>query len=107
MSFDVARVRGLYPTLGSGIVHLEGTYSALQPESVVRAIVGIAPLGAGAAVDRGLNALDGQPCRSMRHVELLATCVGAPSPIGGHRRERVGVADLVRRPPHIPDLAAG
>jgi cysteine desulfurase family protein (TIGR01976 family) len=39
MSFDVARVRGLYPTLGSGIVHLEGTYSALQPEMVVRAII--------------------------------------------------------------------
>lgn len=39
MSFDAARVRGLYPTLGSGIVHLEGTYGALQPETVVRAVI--------------------------------------------------------------------
>ncbi|SOD71070.1 cysteine desulfurase family protein (TIGR01976 family) [Jatrophihabitans sp. GAS493] len=37
--FDVARVRGLYPTLGSGIAHLEGSYSALLPETVVRAII--------------------------------------------------------------------
>lgn len=39
MSFDVARVRGLYPTLGAGVVHLDGTYSALQPETVIRAII--------------------------------------------------------------------
>jgi cysteine desulfurase family protein (TIGR01976 family) len=38
-SFDVARVRGLYPTVGRGTVHLDGSYSALQPESVVRAII--------------------------------------------------------------------
>lgn len=39
MAFDVARVRGLYPTLGAGVAHLDGTYSALQPESVIRAII--------------------------------------------------------------------
>jgi cysteine desulfurase family protein (TIGR01976 family) len=39
MSFDVARVRGLYPTLGAGTAHLDGAFSALQPESVIRAII--------------------------------------------------------------------
>jgi cysteine desulfurase family protein (TIGR01976 family) len=40
MSFDVARVRGLYPTVGAGTAHLEGSFSALHPESVIRAIIG-------------------------------------------------------------------
>ncbi|MDT4907265.1 MAG: hypothetical protein QOD31_624 [Pseudonocardiales bacterium] len=39
MSFDVARVRGLYPTVGAGTAHLDGCFSALQPESVIRAII--------------------------------------------------------------------
>lgn len=39
MSFDVARVRGLYPTVGAGTAHLEGTFSAVQAESVIRAII--------------------------------------------------------------------
>jgi cysteine desulfurase family protein (TIGR01976 family) len=39
MSFDVARVRGLYPTVGAGTAHLEGSFSALHPESVIRAII--------------------------------------------------------------------
>lgn len=37
--FDVARVRGLYPTLGGGVTHLDGGYGALQPESVISAII--------------------------------------------------------------------
>ena len=37
--FDVARVRGLYPTLGLGTAYLDGPFSALQPESVIRAII--------------------------------------------------------------------
>lgn len=37
--FDVARVRGLYPTLGVGTAYLDGPLSALQPESVIRAII--------------------------------------------------------------------
>jgi cysteine desulfurase family protein (TIGR01976 family) len=37
--FDVARVRGLYPTLGLGTAYLDGPLSALQPESVIRAII--------------------------------------------------------------------
>jgi cysteine desulfurase family protein (TIGR01976 family) len=39
MSFDVARVRGLYPTLGGGVAYLDGNFSALQPETVIRAII--------------------------------------------------------------------
>jgi len=39
MSFDVARVRGLYPTLGSSMAQLEGPLGALQPETVIRAII--------------------------------------------------------------------
>jgi cysteine desulfurase family protein (TIGR01976 family) len=39
MSFDVARVRGLYPTLGAGIAHLDGNFSPLLPETVIRAII--------------------------------------------------------------------
>ena len=39
-TFDVGRVRGLYPTLGSGPAALEGPFGALQPESVIRAVIG-------------------------------------------------------------------
>jgi cysteine desulfurase family protein (TIGR01976 family) len=39
MTYDVARVRGLYPTLGGGIAYLDGNFSALQPETVIRAII--------------------------------------------------------------------
>jgi cysteine desulfurase family protein (TIGR01976 family) len=39
MSFDVARVRGLYPTVGAGTAHLDGCFSTLLPESVIRAII--------------------------------------------------------------------
>jgi cysteine desulfurase family protein (TIGR01976 family) len=39
MSFDVARIRGLYPTLGSNMAQLEGPLAALQPELVIRAII--------------------------------------------------------------------
>lgn len=36
---DVARVRGLYPTLARGTAQLDGAFAALQPESVIRAII--------------------------------------------------------------------
>jgi cysteine desulfurase family protein (TIGR01976 family) len=39
-AFDVGRVRGLYPTLGSGPAALEGPFGARQPESVIRAVIG-------------------------------------------------------------------
>jgi selenocysteine lyase/cysteine desulfurase len=37
--FDVARVRGLYLSVGSGTASLDGPLGTLQPESVTRAIV--------------------------------------------------------------------
>ncbi|GAB2473526.1 cysteine desulfurase-like protein [Jatrophihabitans fulvus] len=36
---DVARVRGLYPTLATRTAQLEGGFAALQPESVIRSII--------------------------------------------------------------------
>jgi cysteine desulfurase family protein (TIGR01976 family) len=39
VTFDVARVRGLYPTLGARIAYLDGNFSALQPETVIRAVI--------------------------------------------------------------------
>ena len=36
---DIARVRGLYPTLASRTAQLDGSFAALAPESVVRAII--------------------------------------------------------------------
>ncbi len=38
MSFDVARVRGLFPTLGDGYLHFDGPAGTLIPESVARAV---------------------------------------------------------------------
>jgi cysteine desulfurase family protein (TIGR01976 family) len=78
MSFDVARVRGLYPTLGSGIVHLEGTYGALQPEAVVRAIVGTlrsAPAQPGSRSERSRRA-----AASVENAQrAIGDLVGAPA----------------------------
>lgn len=39
MTLDVARIRGLYPSLGARIAYLDGNFSALQPETVIRAII--------------------------------------------------------------------
>jgi cysteine desulfurase family protein (TIGR01976 family) len=38
-SFDVGRVRGLYPSLGGGAAPLEGAFSTIAPESVIRAVI--------------------------------------------------------------------
>ena len=38
MAFDVARVRGLFPTLGDGYIHLDGPAGTLIPEGVARAV---------------------------------------------------------------------
>jgi selenocysteine lyase/cysteine desulfurase len=38
MPFDVARVRGLFPTLGDGYIHLDGPAGTLIPEGVARAV---------------------------------------------------------------------
>ena len=40
MGVDVGRVRGLYPTLATRTAQLDGSFATLQPESVVRAIIG-------------------------------------------------------------------
>jgi len=36
---DIARVRGLYPSLATSTAQLDGAFAALQPESVIRAII--------------------------------------------------------------------
>jgi cysteine desulfurase family protein (TIGR01976 family) len=38
MPFDVARVRGLFPTLADGYIHLDGPAGTLIPESVARSV---------------------------------------------------------------------
>jgi selenocysteine lyase/cysteine desulfurase len=38
MSFDVARIRGLFPALGDGWVHLDGSAGMLVPEQVASAV---------------------------------------------------------------------
>jgi cysteine desulfurase family protein (TIGR01976 family) len=38
MPLDVARIRGLYPTLGDGYLHFDGPAGTLIPESVSRAV---------------------------------------------------------------------
>src|SRR5215213_9607281 len=38
MPIDVARIRGLFPTLGDGYLHLDGPAGMLVPESVSRAV---------------------------------------------------------------------
>jgi cysteine desulfurase family protein (TIGR01976 family) len=73
-SLDVARVRGLYPTLGSGSTPFDAPFSTLQPESVVRAIIAT------------LRSAPAQPgSRSMRSRRSAANA--------GHARR--AVADLV------------
>jgi cysteine desulfurase family protein (TIGR01976 family) len=73
-SFDVARLRGLYPALGNGTAHLDGPFSAMQPESVIRAIT---------ATLRGAPAQPG--ARTVRAQRSAATV--------GHARD--ALADLV------------
>src|SRR5690348_3979160 len=38
MAYDVARVRGLHPSLGDGWVHLDAQNGMLLPDSVARAV---------------------------------------------------------------------
>jgi selenocysteine lyase/cysteine desulfurase len=40
MSFDVGRVRALYPALGDGYAYLDGAAGTQVPQSVVEAIAG-------------------------------------------------------------------
>lgn len=38
MAYDVARVRGLHPSLGDGWVHMDAQNGMLLPDSVGRAV---------------------------------------------------------------------
>src|SRR5690606_33930909 len=38
MAFDVARIRGLFPALGDGWIHLDGSAGMLVPEQVASAV---------------------------------------------------------------------
>lgn len=71
---DVARVRGLYPTLASGTAALDGGFAALPPESVIRAIT------------TTLRSAPAQPGSRSTRSQRSATRV---------RRARAAAADLV------------
>jgi cysteine desulfurase family protein (TIGR01976 family) len=78
LSYDVARVRGLYPTLGALGAQLEGGYGALMPETVIRAIIS------------SLRGAPSQPgSHSRRSLAMTASIAAA----------RVAVADLVGAEP--------
>jgi cysteine desulfurase family protein (TIGR01976 family) len=63
MPLDVARVRGLFPALGDGYLHLDGPAGTLVPESVARAV--------GAALRVSLSARGGAFPASTRAEALV------------------------------------
>ncbi|WP_159440849.1 aminotransferase class V-fold PLP-dependent enzyme [Jatrophihabitans endophyticus] len=75
---DVARVRGLYPTLATRTAQLDGSFAALQPESVIRAVIAT------------LRSAPAQPGSRSSRSQQSATRV---------LRARRAVADLVRADP--------
>lgn len=79
--FDVARVRGLYLSVGGKTASLDGPFGALQPESVTRAIVATlrsAPTQPGSA-----------SIRSQRSAASLAHTRGALADLVGSTPESV------------------
>ncbi|WP_375484502.1 aminotransferase class V-fold PLP-dependent enzyme [uncultured Jatrophihabitans sp.] len=75
---DVARVRGLYPTLATRTAHLDGSFAALQPESVIRAVIATlrsAPSQPGSRSIRSQQAAE----RVARARHAAADLVGARS----------------------------
>ncbi len=78
MSFDAARVRGLYPRVDAVTAHLDGTFGALQPESVIRAIIATlraAPAQPGSGSARSRRATESaQAARA-----AMGDLVGAPA----------------------------
>jgi cysteine desulfurase family protein (TIGR01976 family) len=74
MSFDVERVRGLYPALADGYAYLDGAAGTQVPETVVEAVAG--------AYRVGIGNVGGAFPASGRSDELVAEC-------------RRAVADLV------------
>jgi selenocysteine lyase/cysteine desulfurase len=75
---DIARVRGLYPTLATRTAQLDGSFAALQPESVIRAIIST------------LRAAPAQPGSRSTRSQQSATRVN---------RARRAAADLVKARP--------
>jgi cysteine desulfurase family protein (TIGR01976 family) len=74
MSFDVRRVRALYPALADGHAYLDGAAGTQVPAAVVDAIAG--------AYRRGIGNLGGAFPASFRSEEIVAAC-------------RAAIADLV------------
>src|SRR5688500_15858352 len=74
VSFDVGRVRALYPALGDGYAYLDGAAGTQVPQAVIDAIVG--------AYRSGIGNVGGAFPASRRSEELVAEC-------------RRAVADLV------------
>ena len=76
VGLDVARLRGLYPTLAAGTAQLDGGFATLQPESVIRSIVATlraAPAQPGSASPRS----QGSATRALRARRALADLTGA------------------------------
>jgi cysteine desulfurase family protein (TIGR01976 family) len=84
-TFDVARVRGLYPTVGGGVAHLDGPYGALHAETVIRAIIAT------------LRSSPAQPGSASPRSKIAAEAV---------RQARQAVADLVLAAPDAVVLGA-
>jgi len=91
--YDIARVRGLYSTIGSGTAYLEGALAPVQPQSVVSALIATlrqSPAPAGA-----------RTTRSKRAAGSIAAARAAFSDVSGARASDVvlggNVADLTIR----------
>lgn len=80
-SLDVARIRGLYPTVGAANAQLDGPLAALMPESVIRAI--IATLRATPTRPGSVSA------RSRRSEHALGAAARAVADLVGGRPEDV------------------
>jgi selenocysteine lyase/cysteine desulfurase len=90
VAVDIAQVRGLYPLLGTGPSRFDGPGGALQPESVVRAVV--ATQRAGLAAPGGAFPASRQSSRLIEHARAAIS-------------DLVGGADVVLGP-DVPSLLA-
>src|SRR5688500_14466386 len=75
MSFDVARVRALYPALGDGYAYLDGAAGTQVPATVIDASAG--------AYRAGIGNVGGAFPASGRLAELVAGCRGAVAALVG------------------------
>src|ERR1044072_3489052 len=78
MAYDVARVRGLHPSLGDGWVHFDAQYGMLLPDSVATTV--------STAFRGSMTTTVGPPPSALRTVAVLAAA-------------RQAVADLVGADP--------